>query len=73
MAKLFNFVNDLISYKFYKCIHNTVGRYVHTYTQLHTCTINKHTYQGQYKLNIYTIIDIHYITLRHKMHHINKA
>ena len=31
----------------YKFIHNTVGHYVHTYTQLHTCTIYKHTYQDQ--------------------------
>jgi len=37
-------------YKFYKFIQNTVGNYVHTYTQLHICTINKHTYQDQYKI-----------------------
>ena len=34
----------------YKFIHNTVGNYAHTYTKLHTCTIYKHTYQGQYRI-----------------------
>ena len=57
---------------FYKFIHTTVVRYIHTYTKLRTCTTNKHTYQGQY-INIYTNIDLNYITLRHKMQHINKA
>ena len=36
--------------KVYKFIHNTVGRYVHTYSKLHTRTINKQTYQGQYRI-----------------------
>ena len=34
----------------YKFIHNTVGNNVHTYTKLHICTINKHTFQGQYRI-----------------------
>ena len=37
----------------YKFIHNTVGQYVHTYTKLHTCTIKKHTYQGQYRIKYF--------------------
>jgi len=62
------------SLQVYKFIHNTVGHYVHTYTKLHTCTINKHTYQGRFMIKyIYTNIDINYNTLRHKMQHINKA
>jgi len=38
---------DCVIYKF---IHNTVGHYVHTYKKLHTCTLIKHTYQGQYRI-----------------------
>jgi len=36
----------------YKFIQNTAGRYVQTYTKtkLHTCIINKHTYQGQFRI-----------------------
>jgi len=34
----------------YFLIHNTVGHYVRTYTKSHTCTINKHTYRGQYRI-----------------------
>ena len=36
----------------YKFIQTTAGRYVQTYTKtkLHTCTINKHTYQGQFRI-----------------------
>jgi len=40
------FVCDCV-YLIYKFIHNSVGHYVHTYTKLRTCTINKHTIQGQ--------------------------
>ena len=48
--------NDMIRFsklqvlQVYKFIHNTVGKYVPTYTKLHTCTINKHTFQGQYRI-----------------------
>jgi len=37
---------------------------IHTYTTLHTCTINKHTYQGQCKtkyLHKYRYL-LHYVT-----------
>jgi len=50
------------------------SHYVHTYTKLHTCTINKHTYQGQYKIKyLHKYIYINYITLRHNMQNINKV
>jgi len=52
---------------------NTVEHYVHTFTKLHTCTINKHTYQVQCRIKYFHNIDLIYITLRHKMQHINKA
>ena len=44
---VFILIDTAICFKF---IHNTVGQYVHMHTKLHTCTINKHTYQGQYRI-----------------------
>ena len=45
--------SDMISLIKVPNIHNTVGRYVHTYTQLHTCTIYKHTYQDQCRIKYF--------------------
>ena len=56
-------------YLIYKFIHNSVGHYVHTYTKLRTCTIYKHTNQGQSRIKY-----LHkYRSKLHKMQHINKA
>jgi len=44
---VFILIDTAICFKF---IHNAVGQYVHMHTKLHTCTIDKHTYQGQYRI-----------------------
>jgi len=51
-----------VNTSFYKFIHNTVERYVHMYTKLHTCTIHKHTYQDQCRIK-------HLHKYRYKLHH----
>ena len=56
-------------YTFTKFIQNTVGHYIITYTKLHTCTINTHTYQDSIELNIsHKKSKLHYFTSLHALY-----